>query len=137
MVVARFMIELTGRPKEVVSQGLGKLSATFEERYKVRHKELSEPELIKGTTLYSAFIEIEFETKNFSEFFSAMLDFGPTVVEILSPKEINIKRDELQDVSTDLMNKIHELSKFIQDLSIENMTLKQQKQLSPKSNKKR
>jgi hypothetical protein len=124
MIEARLMIEVLGKPKEVLVKTLDKVVETINERYKVMHKEVMKPKKIKNTDMYSTILEIEVSFNKFEDLFSCVLDFGPTFVEILEPKEIVMRGIEVQNALSDLISKLHVMSKLIERLTIENMQLK-------------
>lgn len=123
-MIARFIIEVIGRPEELVIKTLDEIIKSISERYRIENKEVSKPETIGQENLLSGFTELDIEFKNFEDLFLAIIDYGPTVVEIIEPKEIKIKSAELQSALAELVNKIHELSKTVQALKIENIKLK-------------
>ncbi len=133
-IVVRFIIEVMGRPKEVVQKTLEKVCSFIEERHKIVSKEISDVSIVENSNLLSAFLEVEFEVRNFEELFLAILDFGPTVVEIIEPSKIVIDAGELQAVISDLITKLHNMSNKIQTLHTENIKLK--RLLSSKSDNK-
>ncbi len=123
-MIIRFIIEIIARPKEMVDKTLREVVKVINSRYKVVNEDYSDVELVPNSSLFSGFVEVEFKVKNFEELFDAMLDFGPTIVEVVEPNEIKISSAELQASLSDLLNKIHEMSKIINALKIENLKLK-------------
>jgi hypothetical protein len=131
-IKTRFIIEVMGKPKEIVEETLKKVAESIEDRYEVINKELSELKLLDGSDIFSAFVEIEFKTNSFEDFFLAVIDFGPTVVEILEPSEISIPNSELQAVISDLISKLNLMSKAIQALKINNLKQKNKNETTNK-----
>lgn len=123
-LTARFIIEVMGKPEKIVIETLKKTVSFLKERYKVISEDYSEPEKVEKTDLFSTFVELEFEAKNFEELFLAVIDFGPTVVEIIEPSEIKVTDTELQAALTELVRKVHQVSKGMRALKIENLKLK-------------
>lgn len=123
-MIARFIIEIMARPESIVQATLKKVVDSVKERYKVVRTHYSKTEKVKDSDLYSAFTEFDFEAKKFEDLFAAILDYGPTVVEIIEPKKIDVDRSELQSSVADLIAKIHFMSQTIQMLQLENMQLK-------------
>ncbi len=123
-MIIRFIIEIIARPKEMVDKTLREVVKVINSRYKVLNEDYSDIELVPNSSLFSGFVEVEFKVKSFEELFDAILDFGPTIVEIVEPSEIKISSAELQASLSDLLNKIHEMSKIINALKIENLRLK-------------
>ncbi len=124
MIEARLMIEVLGKPKEILIKTLEKVVSTIEERYKLLHSEIMKPKKVKNSDLFSAVLEVEVDFDNFEDLFLCILDFGPTFVEILSPKEFTIKAVEVQNAIADLITKLHLLSKKIEHLTLENLHYK-------------
>jgi len=123
-IVTRFIIEVMGKPPQIVEQTLKEVSKTISKRFKIIHEEYSKAEPAEGSDLFSAFIEVEFKVKGFEELFLAVIDFGPTVVEVIEPGEIKVSNTELQSALSELVSKFHLLSKALQVLKLENIKLK-------------
>ena len=124
MIEARLMIEVLGKPKEILLKTLEKVVLTINERYKVLYKEVMKPKKIKNSEMFSTVLEVEVRFNNFEDLFSCILDFGPTFIEILEPDEITIKSIEIQNTLSDLVGKLHDMSRIIERLTVENLLLK-------------
>jgi len=123
-MITRFIIEVMGKPESIVEKTLKEVVKSVGERYKIVHTEYSDVEKVEKSTIFSAFVELEFEVKNFEELFLAVIDFGPTVVEVIEPSEVKVTNTELQAALSDLVSKLHLMSKAIQTLKVENFNLK-------------
>lgn len=123
MIEARLMIEVLGKPKDILLETLDKVVLTINERYKVLHKEIMKPKKVKNTEMFLTVLEVEVGFNNFEDLFSCILDFGPTCIEILEPDEIIIKSIEIQNILSDLIGKLHDMSKIIEKLTVENILL--------------
>jgi len=123
-MITRFIIEVMGKPESIVEKTLKEVVKSVGGRYKIVHTEYSDVEKVEKSTLFSAFVELEFEVKNFEELFLAVIDFGPTVVEVIEPSEVKVTNTELQAALSDLVSKLHLMSKAIQTLKVENFNLK-------------
>ena len=108
-IVARFIIEIAGKPVENVSKALklvvDKLSSK-ENKVKLIESNIEEPELDDKTTLYYGFIEVEIKFKEVQDIFNFILDYTPTSVEVLEPENIEIGFSDL----TELLNNVSQLS---------------------------
>jgi len=131
-MIIRFTIEVMGKPPEMVDKTLRQVVKSFGERYKIVHEDYSEIKQIEKSSLFSGFVEIEFEVENFEKLFAAVIDYGPTIVEVVEPSEIKVRNIELQSALSDLVAKFHQFSKAIQYLKVENMKLKEK--IPPGSN---
>lgn len=125
-LTTRFIIEVMGKPGKLVTETLKKTVSFLKERYEVLSEDYSEPKMIDKGDLFTAFVEIEFKVESFEDLFLAIIDFGPTVVEIIEPSEVVVTDTELQAALTELVRKVHLLSKGIRALKIENIKLKKQ-----------
>ncbi|MBD3312116.1 hypothetical protein GF352_01520 [archaeon] len=125
-LTTRFIIEIMGKPGKLVTETLKKTVSFLKERYEVLSEDYSEPEMVDDADLFTAFVEIEFKVKGFEDLFLAIIDFGPTVVEIIEPSEVVVTDTELQAALTELVRKVHLLSKGLRVLKIENHKLKKQ-----------
>lgn len=131
-MMVRFIIEVLGKPAVIVEQTLKKVVESLGNRFKVLRADYSEPELFDESSILSAFVEVELKVKGFEELFSAVLDYGPTVVEILESSDLKVSSRELQASLSDMISKIHSMSKTMQALSLENMKLKNNSNVTKK-----
>jgi len=122
-MMLRFIIEVMGRPEEVVKQTLKGVVNSLNKRYKVNNSEISDIEKIEGADLLSGFVEVEFSVDNFEQGFLALLDYGPTVAEVIKPDKVNLNASELQNVFAEVITKLNTMSKAIQALKVENFKL--------------
>ncbi len=74
---------------------------TFEE---VQEIDKPHPKVEKG---YSQICEIEFVVNGFSSLINITLNYGPTMIEILEPKKIEINLGELQDGVNSVAGMMH------------------------------
>ena len=132
MIITRFIIEVMGKPPEMVKKTLEQVAKFIEERHDVIKKDISDVERVEKSEIYSGFLEIEFEVKSFEELFLAVVDFGPTVVEIIEPTKITVEASELQGALSDLIAKLHKMSKQMQLIHAENIKLKRMLSTSDK-----
>jgi len=122
-MMLRFIIEVMGRPEEVVKQTLKSVVDSLDKRHKVNNSEYSDVEKVEGADLLSGFVEVEFTVDNFEQAFLALLDYGPTVAEVIKPDKVNLNASELQNVFAEVITKLNTMSKTIQVLKVENFKL--------------
>lgn len=107
-IKARMVVEALGTPKETLSRALKAIIGGIEDRkdVEVTKKEIAKPEKIKNSFLYSGFIEFECKVKDFQTLLGLILDFLPSVVEIIEPDSISMPSVELQPILNDLISKL-------------------------------
>ncbi len=125
-MIIRFIIEVMGKPSKIVDNTLKEIVKSFSSRHEVRNVDYADPKKVDNSDLFSAFVEFEFKIDNFEQLFLAVLDYGPTVVEVIEPYEITVKNAELQAALSELVSKFHMLSKAMQVLKLENIKLKKE-----------
>ena len=125
-MIIRFIIEIMGKPPSIIEKTLRGVVDSFSNRYEVVSTDYSEAEEVKASSLFSAFVEIEFKVKDFEGLFSAVIDYGPTIIEVIEPSMINVSSTELQASLSDLVSKFHSMSKALQMLKLENLKLKKE-----------
>ncbi len=112
MIKARFIMEVVGSPAELVTKTLNNIVDSIKESFSVEDVYIDKPEK-KGKNLFSCFVEIVINFDNIQSFFGFMLYYTPSVVEILEPYKLSISAGELENISNDIMSKIHELDKML------------------------
>lgn len=106
MIEARLTIEMMGQPKKVLMEALENVVKEIKEKHKVEKTYYSEPKKV-GKTLHTAFVEFIVSVKDYSELMELVVDYIPSVVEILGPEEITVKMDSLQDSLNDIVTMIN------------------------------
>ncbi|PIU62714.1 hypothetical protein COX58_00190 [archaeon CG_4_10_14_0_2_um_filter_Archaea_38_6] len=110
IIKARFIMEAMGKPKKLVKDTLNKMKKAIGEKFKVHDALIEEPKK-SGDEFYTTFMEITVEFKNIQFFFEFITYYTPTIVEILEPYKLEISAGELENISNDVMGKIHEMDK--------------------------
>ncbi len=125
MIKVRIIFQVMGWPPEVLNQTLKKVVDQIRNSWKIISEDYSEPEKIKeAKNMYSSFVEFVAEAPDFAQLFSFVLNYAPSVIEVLEPREIVVSMDQLQDSLADLTAKLQDLDKRIKLLSAENVQLK-------------
>ena len=118
MIKVRIIFHVLGWPPDALNNILKKLVDGVRKSWKIISEDYSEPEKLKDTEkMYSSFVEFVAEVPNFTSLFTFVLNYAPSVVEILEPKEIVISMDELQDAFADMSAKLQDLDKQIKFFS--------------------
>ncbi len=123
-VHARVVIEVMGKPKEHVEQSL----AAYMDKIK-NDKEL---EVIKFKVyeakpqddMFSTFAEIEFKVEKMQNLVAFCLDYMPSSIEIIEPKEFALNQSEITDFFNDLQGKLHNIDMTVKNLRFESEALK-------------
>ncbi len=120
-VIARFIIEIAGKPVENVENALNKFKDQFEaekKKFKVVEIDVNKPELNEESKLYSGFLDMEVKFSSVETLLSFIIDYTPTSIEILEPQELDLDSLEfsniLNDMSSSLLKTNIELMKYKQ-----------------------
>ena len=120
-VIARFIIEIAGKPVENVENALNKFKDQFEaekKKFKIVEIDVNKPELNEESKLYSGFLDMEVKFSSVETLLSFIIDYTPTSIEILEPQELDLDSLEfsniLNDMSSSLLKTNIELMKYKQ-----------------------
>lgn len=120
-VIARFIIEIAGKPVENVENALNKFKDQFEaekKKFKLVEIDVNKPELNEESKLYSGFLDMEVKFSSVETLLSFIIDYTPTSIEILEPQELDLDSLEfsniLNDMSSSLLKTNIELMKYKQ-----------------------
>ncbi|MHA2428242.1 MAG: hypothetical protein ACXADB_09490 [Candidatus Hermodarchaeia archaeon] len=119
----RFIVEMLGRPKEVLSKALEDLIKEMKkDGRKVENETYSKPKKV-GKLIFSAFVEFEMICEGLEDLIGSIIDYAPTTVELISPEKIDIGILNLQEVLNDLTARLHELDKQVKIYQSNNIIL--------------
>jgi len=109
---ALFIFEMMGRPPEHIKSTLGEFIDKLGDQkgIKIIRKEVHEPKPVEKEgikNLFTTFSEVELISDNLSLIFDITLNMLPAHVEILSPKELELKNFDLSSVISNLSIKMH------------------------------
>ncbi len=127
MIHIRALIEVLGKPKEHIEASLKKYIEKLKEdsAYKVLHVEFAAPSERKEEGLWAAFAEVELKTEQLSHIINFSLDYMPSLIEIIEPRELLLKDTELSTFLNDLQAKLHAVDMVAKQLKMENSFLVQ------------
>lgn len=131
MIKARMTVQIMGNHRQAIKDALKKTMSFVEERrgVKVLSEEHAEPEKMKELPLLSAFVEFEAEFNDYETFMGAIMDFGPTAVEVIKPEKMEVSIEEMQNTASDMVEKFKQANQRIQQLeAVLSARLKKEKQ---------
>jgi len=109
---ALFIFEMMGRPPEHIKIALSELIDKLGEQKSINiiRKEIHEPKPVEKEgvkDLFTTFAEVELIADNINIIFDITFSMLPSHVEILKPKEIELKNFDLSSIVSNLAVKIH------------------------------
>ncbi|MDP4039868.1 MAG: hypothetical protein Q8P57_04800 [Candidatus Pacearchaeota archaeon] len=109
-IKAKFIIEIMGRPPEHIKETLNTLVIRIgsDKGVSLIDKRYGEPTPVKeNKNLWTAFAEVDLEFETIGHFFISILSYMPAHVEIYEPSKIKLNMAELNDLSSIIVNKLH------------------------------
>ncbi|MEK6890275.1 MAG: hypothetical protein AABW82_03395 [Nanoarchaeota archaeon] len=105
------ILEVLGRPAENVTDALkiivDKMKA--EKELKVVSYNIHEPVPVKDSQdLFTSFVEVELELPSLNHLFSFLFVYMPANIEISYPEKINISNQDLNQMTNQLMHRMHQ-----------------------------
>ncbi len=113
-IIARFIIELLGAPKDYIEKTLKDFIEKLKTEYTIV-KESYEPAKENGS-LFTTFCELEGAFENFEELFHFCMNAMPASIEIVEPERIKTENRELTRVLNDIQSRLHEIDMEIKRL---------------------
>lgn len=141
-IVARFILEIIGRPPEHLVETLNKLidSMNNEKGVKVINKTVKEPvELEKEKNFYTTFAEVEVEVEEILNIAMLMFKYMPANVEIIEPGLIAVSNNKWGEILSEITRRLHSYDEVARVLQIQNaeMQRKLQELMSKEKNKEK
>ncbi len=115
-IKVRIYLELMGWPKEALNENLKKIVGQVKDKWNIYKEDYSEPEKV-GDKMFSSYVEFESEVPDINQLFSFVLNYGPTVVEILEPNEVYVSGSDMQDIMADISSKVNMLDRNLKIVS--------------------
>lgn len=114
-IQARAFIEVMAVEKDVARKALEKHIGKVEDKdgIDIYKKDFDEPEKVdnppkKAKQAYSQIVEIEFVVASVKNLVRFAISYGPSSVEIMEPKSVDLKMSELQDVVNTVSAVVHQ-----------------------------
>ncbi|MCA9486495.1 MAG: hypothetical protein H6500_00340 [Candidatus Woesearchaeota archaeon] len=118
-IIARFIIQIAGKPEKNVVEALKLVETKLREHelFTVLESEVAEPEYDEETTLYSGFLDLEIRFPGPAELLGFVLDYTPNSVEIVEPQILKLEASELTGIMNDMSSHLLRTSAKIRQLS--------------------
>jgi len=123
---AIIILEIIGRPSEYLIETLNKMiQALGEEKgVEVVNKSVNEPiEMKENKEFFTSFAEIELYISGLDVLAEILFKYMPAHVEILSPENLQITNNELNEIFNSLMRKLHGYDEIARVLQTEKILL--------------
>ena len=117
----RTIIEIAGSPKEHIEEVMKKMMEKIRSEINVISYNIFEAQ--PKNQMFFTFTEMEVNLENFESLVGFCLDYFPSSVEIMEDN-VDIKREELENVMNDLLAKLHEYDMILKNLRAELMLKK-------------
>ena len=107
----RMILEILGRPKENVQNGLSSLIKRLSSEKGIRIIEEtthSPVDLKEQSGLFSAFSELVLEADSLDYFFGITFAYMPAHIEIISPEKISVTNQSLNELGNRLLMRLHD-----------------------------
>lgn len=133
-VIARFIMEVLGSPKENVENVLKEIIEKLanEKEMKVLNKVIYDAEE-QENKLWSTFAEIEIELPDFKRLTEVCFDYTPSSIEIIEPAGMELDSKDIQDFLNDNIARIHKYAMVIKNFQANTIVL--QRELQETKNK--
>lgn len=109
-IKASMVIEMLGRPKEHLDEGMKALISRLENEKGARviEKKFNEAIPIEKTSdLFTTFSEIEIEFKSVMDYFGIIFAYMPSHIEIIHPEKFSMSNADLNELGNALVQRIH------------------------------
>ncbi len=118
----RAVVEVLGKPKEHVEKSIrAYLKKLGEDKnYVLLRQELAESRQQPGQELWAVFAEVEVKTASLDKISHFCFEYMPSLIEIIKPKELVFKDNEVSLFLNDLQSKLHQVDMVAKQLKLEN-----------------
>ena len=124
-IIFRAVIEVLGKPEKHVEESLQGYVKQLKEndRYDVQAAEFAEVKKQDEQELWAGFSEVEVKVKKMEDITAFCFDFMPSLIEMISPKELKIGDSEISQFLNDLQAKLHQIDMVAKQVKMENEIL--------------
>jgi hypothetical protein len=122
------IIEIAGKPASHIKEVLEKLLEDFAKGkgIKLIYKKVHDvKEREEAKEVFSTFAELEFLAENLSKVLEFVVDYTPSSIEIVAPKDLALNINDANNVLNDIAEKIHRYESYVKGLAAQNMMLKE------------
>jgi hypothetical protein len=116
------ILEILGRPKEHIKEALNNLVIKLgtENGIKIVNKIIHEPTEVKDAKdLYTTFAEVSLELDSISRLFAMLIAYMPAHIEIIEPEIINLTNSQLNELSNNVILRMHDYDAIVKKALIE------------------
>jgi len=126
-ILLRCLLEVVGKPKEHIEQAISGYidGLRKDERYELGKYKISEAIKQEEEEYWSIFADLEVGADNLEELTAFCLEYMPSQIEIIYPKEMNINEADLSAFFNDLQSKLHNVDMVAKQTKLENKYLKE------------
>ena len=125
VVEAVFIVEGISTEKEVLQKRMKILEEKI--RLNLKPKEIDSVEPLQDKNQWSMFIEFTAEFRDIHTFLGAIVNYGPSSVEVIKPDHIELDSYHLQKLVSDFTSAIHYYTSVILNATLLISSLKQEK----------
>ncbi|HLC52056.1 MAG TPA: hypothetical protein VJI98_02320 [Candidatus Nanoarchaeia archaeon] len=124
-ITFRTVIEVLGKPKEHVEEALkGYIhKIKTDKNFTLIKEEFAETNQQEEQGLWATFAELEVKTPSVDNLTGFCFDYMPSLLEVISPKEIKFTDANVSQFLNDLQAKLHQIDMIAKQLQVENSFL--------------
>lgn len=115
---AKMIIEGMSKSEEALRKSMEILETRLKKE-KIRIFSFEKSEISKVEQDFVMFFDVDIGTKTFRDLFAIVVNYGPTSVELLEPKKVEIKLPEAQDTLNDVATAIHHYVSYLLELGLQ------------------
>jgi len=134
-IKASMIIEMLGRPKEHLIEGMHTLISRLESEKgaRVMEKKFNDPIPIESSPdLFTTFTEVELELKSIMDYFGIIFAYMPSHIEIINPEKFSMSNADLNELGNALVQRIHNYDAVTKNMVAErNLVLEKLKDFAP------
>jgi len=122
------IIEVAGKPASHIKEVLEKLLENFakEKGIKLIYKKVHDvKEREEAKEVFSIFAELEFLAENLSRVLEFVVDYTPSSIEIVAPKDLALNINDANNILNDIASKIQRYESYVNNLAAQNMMFKE------------
>jgi len=125
-ITFRAVVEVLGKPKEHVEESMKHYLEQLKDdkRFTIMHQESAEIKKQETQDLWAVFTELEVKTNQLENLTIFCLDYMPSLMEIVEPKQLAFTDIEFSQFLNDLQTKLHQIDLLAKHVKIENDYLK-------------
>jgi len=128
-ILAKVVVEIVGSPKEHVEVTIRKYINNIKDTFDVKSHVLYDAEKLsneKYKGMYSSFVDLEIEFKDFKEITKMCFDYMPSSIDIIKPDKSTVEAQDIMDMFNDLMAKLHDMDMKMKNINANNIVLRRE-----------